>query len=139
MLYILLLFLNIYRYFYTCILFYFIGANNEMKCCNIIRNAQVSLNTEGTIRSDGLTIEDSCILENNATYIFWAYDPITLSNCTVDSTNHTGSFTIKTQLQYFIHALNHMSAQYCHAGMTRFSSPTMKAFYYTYKETCKNK
>jgi predicted outer membrane repeat protein len=97
------------------------GALFEIKCCNILRNSQNNLNTDGTIRFWGNTmIEDSCILENTATYTFNAGSSsftVTLSNCTIDKTTiNPGSLTIiKTVTKSFIHALNHMSTQNCHA------------------------
>jgi hypothetical protein len=43
------------------------GAKYEIKSCNILRNTQGSLGTQGTITTWGtLDIEDSCILENKA-------------------------------------------------------------------------
>jgi hypothetical protein len=87
-----------------------------MKCCNVLRNTQ-DTSTYGTLRFDGDTmIKDSCILMNTATYIFWAYSSyvITVSNCTVDSTNHYNSLILtNTVTQSFIHALNHISTQNC--------------------------
>jgi hypothetical protein len=106
---------------YTCIYFARSNANHEIKCCNIIRNTQVSLNTQGTISLYGkIMIEDSCILENKADYIFYITSSsytITLSNCTVDkTTTSTGSLIIRnTVTKSFIHALNHMSTQNCNA------------------------
>jgi hypothetical protein len=104
----------------TCIKFNN-GGKFEIKCCNIIRNTQGNLGEGGTINVPGnLMIEDSCIFENIANYIFYATSyyssKITLSNCTVDKTTNTGSFNIqKTATKYFILALNHMSTQNCHA------------------------
>jgi hypothetical protein len=94
------------------------AANFEIKCCNIIRNTQVELNSYGTIRANWNTnIYDSCILENKATYIFYADSSsytITLSNCTVDSTSHTNGFVLTyTIIKSFIHALNHISTANC--------------------------
>jgi hypothetical protein len=90
------------------------GAKHEIKYCNILRNMQVS-NTDGIIWTNGnLMIEDSCILENTATYVF--YGSITISNCTVDSTTNNGYLTtLKTVTKSFIHGLNHMSTQNCHS------------------------
>jgi hypothetical protein len=105
----------------NCIHLDTINAKYEMKCCNIIRNTQVSLNQYGTIRLWGnMTIEDSCILENTATYIFNPAGTsyiFTLSNCTVDKTTiSAGSLIIRNTItKSFIHALNHMSTQNCHA------------------------
>ena len=64
-------------------------------------------------------IEDSCILENNADYIIYAYSSYTLtfSNCTVDkTTTNTGILKIQnTVTKSFILALNHMSTEHCFA------------------------
>jgi hypothetical protein len=103
---------------YTCLFLQGSGAKNEIKSCNIIRNTQGSLSTEGTIWTPGyLTIKDSCILENKATYYFYASScTITLSNCTVDSTSKYGSVvTQNTVTKSFILALNHMSTRNCHS------------------------
>jgi hypothetical protein len=96
------------------------GAKYEIKSCNILRNTQDSLSYEGTFYINGyLKIEDSCILENEATYIF--YQPstsytITLSNCTVDKTTcNLNVVTHNICTKNFILALNHMSNQLCHA------------------------
>jgi hypothetical protein len=93
------------------------GAKIEMKNCNILRNTQGSLSSEGTIYTYGnLMIENSCILENKATYIFYATSSgiITLSNCTVDGTGNTGSLIIQnTVTKSFILALNHLSTGNC--------------------------
>jgi hypothetical protein len=105
---------------YTCICLYRTGAKYEIKSCNILRNSQGTLDTQGTIYTTGyLTIEDSCILENTATYMFRSSSSsytITLSNCTVDSTSNNGCLTItNTVTKFFILALNHMSTQNCHS------------------------
>jgi hypothetical protein len=104
----------------NCIMFYGGGAKSEIKCCNILRNTEVSLNGRGTIYTAGNTmIEGSCILENNATYIFYQHSSsytITLSNCTVDKTTRYGSLTIQnTVTKSFIHGLNHLSTRNCHS------------------------
>jgi hypothetical protein len=96
------------------------NAKYEMKCCNILRNTHPH-SYYGIISTWGnLLIEDSCILENNAKYIFYSSSSsyiITLSNCTVDKTTITsGSLTIlKRASNSFIHGLNHMSTQNCHS------------------------
>jgi hypothetical protein len=104
---------------FTCFMLYITGAKYEIKSCNILRNTQGTLNSEGTICTYGITnIEDSCILENKAKYIFHQYSSytITLSNCTVDSTSNNGYLTTRnTVTKSFIHALNHMSTQNCHS------------------------
>jgi hypothetical protein len=102
---------------YTCIYFSNSGAKYEIKSCNILRNTQRS-SSEGTICTYGnVMIEDSCILENTATYIFHAASySITLSKCTIDSTSKTGSvITQNTVTKSFVLALNHMSTRNCHS------------------------
>jgi hypothetical protein len=104
----------------ACIQFWRRGSKLEIKSCNILRNTQVNIDNEGTIITIGnLMIEDSCILENKAKYIFYQEDSsfiITLSNCTVDSTSKTGSLIIQnTVTKSFIFALNHMSTKNCHS------------------------
>jgi hypothetical protein len=106
--------------YYNCIFFYKAAAKYEIKSCNILRNTQGTLDSEGTIYTEGyLTIDDSCILENKANYIFRSSSSsytITLSNCTVDSTSNNGCLTIKnTVTKGFILALNHMSTLNCHS------------------------
>jgi hypothetical protein len=96
------------------------GAKYEMKSCNILRNTQGTLGTEGTIYANGnLVIKDSCILENTATYIFCVQSSsytITLSNSTVDKTSNNGYLTTQnTVTKSFILALNHMSTRNCHS------------------------
>jgi hypothetical protein len=105
---------------YNCILFGTGGSKYEIKSCNILRNIQGDFNSRGTIYASGnLMIEDSCILGNTATYIFYQTSSsytITLSNCTVDSTSNNGYLTTKnTVTKSFILGLNHMSTQNCHA------------------------
>jgi hypothetical protein len=95
------------------------GANYEIKSCNILRNTQITLNSYGIIYTSGnLKIDDSCILENNATYIFNQASSytITLSNCTVDSNSKYGNVvTQNTVIKSFIIALNHISTRNCHS------------------------
>jgi hypothetical protein len=105
----------------ACIKLWGNGAKYEIKSCNILRNTKVTLGSEGTIFTYGNTnIEDSCILENNATYIFRQASSsytITLSNCTVDSTSNNGFLTTKnTVTKSFILALNHISTENYHSG-----------------------
>jgi hypothetical protein len=105
---------------HACIHTWRTGANCEIKSCNIIRNTQGSLNSGGTIyTNDNMMIEDSCILENKATYIFnqgSSSYTITLSNCTVDSTSHNRNLVIQNTItKSFIHALNHMSTRNCYS------------------------
>jgi predicted outer membrane repeat protein len=106
---------------YLLFLLWTLGAKYEIKSCNIIRNSQVTVNSYGIISTNGnMMIEDSCILENKATPIFYQESSsyrITLSNCTVDSTSNNGYLiTQNTVSKSFILALNHMSTQNCHAG-----------------------
>jgi hypothetical protein len=105
---------------YGCFWLWTEGAKYEIKGCNILRNTQVDLNRGGTINTNGiLMIEDSCILENEATNIFnqgTSLYTITLSNCTVDKTTcNQNLITQKTVIKSFIHGLNHMSTLNCHA------------------------
>jgi hypothetical protein len=105
---------------YTFLMLFGTGTKYEIKSCNILRNTQTDYpTTEGTIYSSGSTmISDSCILENNATYVFrqGSTYKITLSNCTVDKTTNNGYLTIQnTVTKSFILALNHMSTQNCHS------------------------
>jgi hypothetical protein len=103
---------------HCCIWLWTQGANYEIKSCNILRNAQIAYpNSEGTILTRGnLKIDDSCILENTATYIFYTYSSYTttLSNCTVDKTTNNAYLTTKnTVTKSFILGLNHMSTRNC--------------------------
>jgi hypothetical protein len=103
----------------TCLYLWQAGASFEIKSCNIIRNTQGTFCSEGTIYANGnLNIENSCILENNATNIFYQGSSytITLFNCAVDSTSSNGHLTIQnTVTKSFILALNHMSTRNCHS------------------------
>jgi hypothetical protein len=103
---------------HICIFFDRTGSKYEMKYCNIIRNTQGS-STNGIIHVWGDSmITDSCILENIATNIFWAYSSytITLSNCTVDKIANNGYLsTQNTVTKSFILGLNHMSTGDCFA------------------------
>jgi hypothetical protein len=106
---------------YSCFYLMRSGANYEFKSCNILRNTQGTLGTEGTIRTSGnVKIEDCCILENRATYIFYSTSTssyrYTLSNCTVDTTSNNGCLaTQNAATKSFIIALNHLSTQNCHS------------------------
>jgi hypothetical protein len=105
---------------YTCIYLATGGAKYEIKSCNILRNTQGVLGSEGTVYTNGnLNIEDSCILENKATNIFYQANTnyrTTISNCTVDSTSNNGYLTIQnTVTKSFILALNHISTRNCHS------------------------
>jgi hypothetical protein len=106
---------------HTCIRFSMSDANYEIKSCNILRNTQGDLSSEGTIYTVGnTTIQDSCILGNTANYIFFVNTQthtFTLSNCTVDSTSNNRNLkTQNTVTKSFILALNHISTQNCHSG-----------------------
>jgi hypothetical protein len=128
-----------------CIYFWRENAKYDIKCCNILRNTQ-GTNSNGLIYAPGnLMIEGSCILENNANYIFyvWSSYTITLSNCTVDkTTNNKNLITQNTVTKSFILGLHHMSTQNCHSGydsigtlsaIPYISHPTKKSFCYTVK------
>jgi hypothetical protein len=111
------------------------GLKHEIKSCNILRNTQVS-SSDGIIYTSGnLVIEDSCILENSANYIFYSTSSsytITLSKCTVDKTLNNGYLTIQnTVTKSFILTLNHMSTQNCHSDYDT-PHPTKKVFCYCY-------
>jgi hypothetical protein len=102
----------------NCIQLWMGGANYEIKSCNVLRNTQGSLGSRGTFYTQGnVMIENSCILENVATYIFHASSyTITLSNCTVDLTSSNGNVIIQnTVTKSFILALNHISTGNCHS------------------------
>jgi hypothetical protein len=126
----------------NCIRFNNGGAKYEIKYCNILRNTQ-STSTLGTIYVNGnLKIEDSCILENSATTIFYQGSSsyrITLSNCTVDKTTNNGYLTITNAVtKRFILALNHMSTRNCNAEYDSVGSltpltATKKLICYTFK------
>jgi hypothetical protein len=118
----------------TCIYFSSTGVKSEIKSCNILRNTQGNLGSYGTIYAyKNLVIEDSCILENKATYIFYQVDSsysITLSNCTVDSFSYSGRLTTRnTVTKSFILGLNHMSTHNCHSEYD--SAGTLTAVPYT--------
>jgi hypothetical protein len=102
-----------------CVVFVVSTAKYEIKSCNILRNTQGS-SSEGIIYALGnLMIDNSCILENTATYIFYQGNSnyrTTLSNCTVDLTSNNGYLTIQNAVtKSFILALNHMSTLNCHS------------------------
>jgi hypothetical protein len=102
----------------TCIIFWRSSAKFEIKSCNILRNTQSTLSSEGTIYSIGeLTISDSWILQNKANYIFFQGSYITtLSKCTVDSTSNNKNLNTQNIVtKSFILALDHMSTQNCHS------------------------
>jgi hypothetical protein len=115
---------------YNCIYFNNGGAKYEIKCCNIIRNTQVST-SYGTIYANGnLKIEGSCILENVANYIIFISSSsymVTISNCTVDNTASTGTLIIQnTVTKSFILALDHMSTRNCYAEYDSAGTLTSK-------------
>jgi hypothetical protein len=109
---------------HSCIRFWCGGGRCNFKSCNIIRNTQGTLNSGGTFwTADEVTVEDSCILENIATYIFAQANSYTfvVSNCTVDKTTRSGSFRIQNTItKSFILALNHMSTQNCNVEYDSF-------------------
>jgi hypothetical protein len=112
------------------------GAKYEVKSCIVLRNTQVDLDSEGTIIIFGnTTIEDSCILENKATYIFFiqssSYTTI-FSNCLIDSTSNNQNLTIQnTVSKCFVLELSLMSTHDCHAEYVSHS--TKKVICNTYK------
>jgi hypothetical protein len=114
----------------NCIMFNRGGAKYEIISCNILRNTQVNLGSTGTIHTTGiLMIDDSCILENTATYIFYSSSssyPITLYKCTVDKTGNNGYLTTqRTVDKSFILALNHISTENCHSEYDSAGSLTV--------------
>jgi hypothetical protein len=133
---------------YNCFIFFRSNTKYEMKCCNVLRNRQAS-DSNGIIETkENVTIEDSCILENTANYVFYAYSSsniITLLNCTVDkTTTNLGSLIIQSTVsRSFILALSHMSTRNCHAEYDAIGTltpiiqplcPTMnQKLYYTCK------
>jgi hypothetical protein len=105
---------------YSCFFLWRNPANFEIKSCNIIRNTQGTLGSYGTIATCGnLFVDDSCIIENKATYTFYQGNSnywIFISNNTVDSTSNNQNLVIRdTVTKSFIHALNHMSTRNCHS------------------------
>ena len=89
---------------YNCLCFGRGGAKYVIKCCNILRNKQVVVDAQGTICTWGnLNIEDSCILKNTATNIFYQGSSykITLSNCTKREKGNFFCFC-KVTLHFFI-------------------------------------
>jgi hypothetical protein len=131
---------------YNCIRFNNNGAKYEIRCCNIIRNTQGSLGSDGTIylRGNLIAFEGSCILENTANYIFYSTSSsytYTLSNCTVDKTTSNQNLKIQnTVTKSFILALHHMSTRNCHSeydsagtltAIPHVSHTTKKMFCYT--------
>jgi hypothetical protein len=121
------------------------GANYEIKCCNILRNMQGSTSNGIIFARGNLTIEDSCILDNAANYIFYQESTsytITLSNCTVDLVSYYNSFTMQnTVTKSFILGLNHISTQNCNSeydsagtltAISYVSDSTKTVFCYTY-------
>jgi hypothetical protein len=132
---------------YSCIWCNNGGAKYELKSCNILRNIEIS-GSYGTIFSRGnLMVEDSCILQNTANYIFYQESSsytITLSNCTIDSNTKYGNVvTQNTATKSFIHGLNHISTRNCHieydsagylTAVPYISHSAKKEFCYT----CKN-
>jgi hypothetical protein len=105
---------------HSCLVLWYSSSNNEIKSCNILRNTQGTLGTNGIIYTNAnLIIEGSCILGNSANNIFFASSSsytITVSNCTVDKTTSNNGLTIlNTATKSFILALNHLSTQNCYS------------------------
>jgi hypothetical protein len=122
-----------------------VDAKYEIKYCNILRNTQGYLNSFGLIYAPGnLIIENSCILENDANYIFyfWSSHVITLSNCTIDKTTSNGNLNIQNTItKSFILGLHHISTQNCYSeydsigiltAVPCVSRPTKKVYCYCY-------
>jgi hypothetical protein len=125
---------------------YTTGANFEIKSCNILRNTQAHTSTHGTFYTSGnVMIENSCILENKAPYIFTQTESsytITVANCTLDKTTNNRNLIIQnTVTKSFVLALNHMSTRNCNAEydsigtLTRITPPLSSSnkqkLYYT--------
>jgi hypothetical protein len=105
---------------HSCLVLWISSSNNEIKSCNILRNTQGTLGTNGIIYTyANLIIEGSCILGNSANNIFYASSSsytITVSNCTVDKrTSNYGLTILNTATKSFILALNHLSTQNCYS------------------------
>jgi hypothetical protein len=105
---------------YICIGLERSGALYEIKSCNILRNTMGSLGSDGLIRIYGnVMVDDSCILENKATYIFYVTSSsyaVILSNCYADSTScNQNLFILTTATKGIIHGLQHISTQNCHS------------------------
>jgi hypothetical protein len=130
---------------HTCIWFNRNGPKYEMKYCNILRNKEVSSSNGIFYVPGNWIIEDCCILENTATYIFyvWSSSTLTLSNCTVDKTTNNGRLTMQnTVTKSFIHGLNHISTRNCYSeydsaayltAVPYVSRSTKRLFCYTFK------
>jgi hypothetical protein len=106
-------------YDYSCLYLTKGDAKYEIKSCNILRNTQVS-SSYGIISTWGnLNIEDSCILGNSATNVFYSSSSsytITLTRCIVDNKSNNGYLTIQSAAtKSFILGLSHMSTLYCHS------------------------
>ena len=115
---------------YNCI-YLCSSSQKEMKNCNVIRNTRGSSTSEGTIRSNGnLNIYESCILENNASYVFYAASgyTITLSNCTTDASNKkSGNLVVSNTAEVsFINALVHFKTGQCEAYFDSVGSLTVQ-------------
>jgi hypothetical protein len=114
---------------HACFSIWTSGGKGEFKSCNVLRNTQVS-SSEGTVYTSGfLTVENSCFLENNATYTFYSTSSsytVTLSNCTIDTASCNQNLIIRnTVTKSFILALDHMSTQNCHAEYASNECPTL--------------
>ena len=92
----------------------------KFKSCNILRNAQVHIGSYGTFYTTGnMRIENSCILDNKAHYIFYQSSSsytITVSNCILDNIIYNQNLLIQnTVMKSFILSLDHMSTRNCHS------------------------
>ena len=102
---------------------YYPKASYKINKCNILKNKQKMLDTEGIIYTFSCVyFNDCCILANEANVIFYTvgnsynYDcGITLNNCTTDAENkYVGSFQCNNKpSKDFIHALKHIETRNC--------------------------
>jgi hypothetical protein len=131
---------------FGCVWFNSGGAQYNITSCNILRNTDSSSSYGIVFAGGNMMIKDSCILENTATYIFYAHSSytITLSNCTTDSTSKYGNVvTQNTVTKSFILGLHHMSTENCNSEYD--SAGTLTAIPYVphstkkvFCHTCKN-
>jgi hypothetical protein len=101
--------------------------------CNIINNKQTVYSTYEIIFhvcSNVLT-KDSCVLGNNKGYdVFYVYQKITISNCTIDddiisNSRYTGTVIFTKMIERsFIHALSHISTHKCDSYFDSYGTLT---------------
>lgn len=82
-------FANNYAKNYICVYFEIIHGNYEMRACNVINNTQASPERGTVFAAHFLSVYDSCIKGNNATYSLYGYEyndygQINVFNCTYD-------------------------------------------------------